>query len=58
MLILYQDGKQKSKLILGNPGCHAICYNPCTQLVVCLGYQSNICVYEIDAKTFDINLIS
>lgn len=58
ILVLYQDGKQKSKLVLGNPGCHGICYNPSTQLVICLGYQSNISVYEIDSKTFDINLIA
>lgn len=59
MLILYdKDGKQKSKLLLDNPGCHSLCYNATTQLVICLGYQSNICVYEIDSKTHDINLIT
>lgn len=35
-----------------------MCYNPVTQLVIVLGYQINISVYEIDPKTFDINLIT
>lgn len=26
--------------------------------MICLGYQSNISVYEIDTKTFDINLVT
>ena len=59
MLILYdKDGKQKSKLLLQNPGCHSLCYNASTQLIICLGYQSNICVYEIDSKTYDINIVT
>ena len=56
-LVLYHDNKQISRIILGNPGCHSICYNVCTQLIICLGYQSSITVYEIDYQTYDIHVV-
>ena len=57
-LVLYQDNKQLSKLALGNPGSHSLCYNPSTQLVVSLGYQSIVSIYHIDVKTYDINSVA
>ena len=45
ILVLNQEGKPKSKLVLKKPGCQSLSYNLSTQLVICLGYQSNISVY-------------
>ena len=55
MLLVYQQGRQKATINLGNAACHTLHYNKLTQSLIPLTYSNTISVYTLQGQ-FDAEM--
>jgi hypothetical protein len=53
--VVYQQGRRKTTIDLGNSACHTLHYNKATQSIVPLGYTSVVPIYSLQGQ-FDPEL--
>lgn len=41
---------------MGSVGCHTVIYNVATQVIVTAGYHNQLEVFEVENKTYSVNL--
>ena len=56
LLVVYQEGRRKAVIDLGNSACHTLHYNRLTQSLVPLGYSNVVNVYGLQGQ-FDATLM-
>ena len=55
MLLIYQQGRQKATISLGNSACHTLHYNKLTQSLIPLTYSNIVSVYTLQGQ-FDVEM--